>query len=627
MTGLPKPVLDGFQAIGTSDLFMEDIATKITLIGGLGIIAQWLAWRFHLPAIVLLSAVGILAGPVTGILDPRADFGDILRPVIGLAVAVILFEGGLTLNFSEIRDTSKAVRRLVFVGAPIAWGLGTLAAYYVAGLGFFAALILSGIFVVTGPTVIMPLLRNAKLEKRPSALLRWEAIIADPVGALFAVLAFELFLVFGAAGSHHDLDHVLINFAIAMPVGALGGWYLGKIIASIFIRGLVPEFLKAPVILIALLASYVATNHILEEAGLLTVTAMGVSMGNSRIASLSEIRRFKEVITVLLVSALFIILTATLEPATLSALDWRDGCYILLVLVVIRPVTVWLSTVGTGLSWQERFLTGWIAPRGIVAVAVTGLFGANLIEAGNMDGERMIALTFAVVFITVILHGFSLGPLARALGLSLKTAPGLLIIDSNSFSVALARALQTIDVPVTIADGNFTHLKSARYADIPVYFGEILSETREHRLDIHAYSHLLATSDNDAYNTLVCTEMAYEFGRSHVLQLAAEADEKNDNHSMSFTVGGRRLFHDPIDHNTLINRLWKGHTIQITVLTPQFNFDQYLATRQEENLIIGIVRENGTLEFTRPKRYPKAQAGDRIIALGPMQKGNQDIYE
>ena len=171
---------------------MEDIAAKIALIGALGISAQWIAWRFHLPAIVLLAAAGILAGPVFGFLDPRADFEGILRPAIGLAVAVILFEGGLTLNFSEIKDTSKGVRRLVFVGAPIAWFFGAMAAHYVGGLGWPAAAILSGIFVVTGPTVIMPLLRNAKLTKRPSALLRWEAIIADPVGALFAVLALSL---------------------------------------------------------------------------------------------------------------------------------------------------------------------------------------------------------------------------------------------------------------------------------------------------------------------------------------------------------------------------------------------------------------------------------------------------
>ncbi|MEP3266038.1 MAG: sodium:proton antiporter [Hyphomicrobiales bacterium] len=603
---------------------MDDIASKMALIGALGIAAQWIAWRFHLPAIVLLATAGILAGPVFGFIDPREDFGDILRPAIGLAVAVILYEGGLTLNFSEIRDTSKAVRRLVFVGAPIAWGLGALAAHFVAGLGWPAALILSGIFVVTGPTVIMPLLRNAHLTKRPAALLRWEAIIADPVGALFAVLAFELFLVFGTSDAHHDLSTVLIRFAIAMPVGAIGGWYLGKLVAMTFIRGLVPEFLKAPVILMVLLAAYVATNHILEEAGLLTVTAMGVAMGNSRIASLSEMRRFKEVITVLLVSALFVILTATLEPSTLAALDWRDAFYILLLLVLVRPASVWLSTIGADLTWQERLLTSWIAPRGIVAVAVTGLFGASLVDMGNPDGERMVALAFAVVFVTVILHGFSLKPIAKALKLSSDSNPGALLIGGNPFSVMLARELIEIDVPVTIADSNFSHLRDARYAGIPVYLGEILSETREYKIDLHAFSHLLATTDNDAYNALVCTEMSHEFSRSNVFQFAAEADEKHANQTMSFTVGGRRLFLESMSIETAKHNIFKGHTMQTTLLSDTFGMDDYLAARSEENKIVCVIDQNNKLEFASPKGIPSAQAGDRIIAFGKPQKTSQE---
>ncbi|MEP3525944.1 MAG: sodium:proton antiporter [Hyphomicrobiales bacterium] len=603
---------------------MDDIASKMALIGALGIAAQWIAWRFHLPAIVLLATAGILAGPVFGFIDPREDFGDILRPAIGLAVAVILYEGGLTLNFSEIRDTSKAVRRLVFVGAPIAWGLGALAAHFVAGLGWPAALILSGIFVVTGPTVIMPLLRNAHLTKRPAALLRWEAIIADPVGALFAVLAFELFLVFGTSDAHHDLSTVLIRFAIAMPVGAIGGWYLGKLVAMTFIRGLVPEFLKAPVILMVLLAAYVATNHILEEAGLLTVTAMGVAMGNSRIASLSEMRRFKEVITVLLVSALFVILTATLEPSTLAALGWRDAFYILLLLVLVRPASVWLSTIGADLTWQERLLTSWIAPRGIVAVAVTGLFGASLVDMGNPDGERMVALAFAVVFVTVILHGFSLKPIAKALKLSSDSNPGALLIGGNPFSVMLARELIEIDVPVTIADSNFSHLRDARYAGIPVYLGEILSETREYKIDLHAFSHLLATTDNDAYNALVCTEMSHEFSRSNVFQFAAESDEKHANQTMSFTVGGRRLFLESMSIETAKHNIFKGHTMQTTLLSDTFGMDDYLAARSEENKIVCVIDQNNKLEFASPKGIPSAQAGDRIIAFGKPQKTSQE---
>lgn len=596
---------------------MDDIASKIALIGVLGIFAQWLAWRFHLPAIVLLSTAGIIAGPVLGLLNPVEDFGSLFKPVIGLAVAIILFEGGLTLNFAEIRDTSKAVRRLVFVGAPIAWVIGSLAAHFVGGFGWPAALILSGIFVVTGPTVIMPLLRNAKLAKRPAALLRWEAIIADPIGALFAVLAFELYLVFGALDSHHDLSEVMIRFLIAMPVGALGGWYLGKGISALFIRGIVPEFLKAPVIIIVLLAAYVATNHILEEAGLLTVTAMGVAMANTRIASLAEMRRFKEVMTIMLVSALFVILTATLDFELLMSLGWREGLYILLLLLVVRPVSVWLSTVGTELSLSERFLTGWIAPRGIVAVAVTGLFGAALTDLGNPDGQRMVAMAFAVVFITVILHGFSLAPLAKMLGLSSKEKPGLLLVGGNTFSSDLAKELKDLDVPVTVADTNFNHLRGARLAGVPTYYGEILSEAREHRLDVHGFGHLIAASDNDAYNALVCTELAHEFGRSNTLQLATTTDEAHENRALSFTVGGRRLFSKPIKAEDAVEKLRNGYSFQTTQITQEFSFDDYLAQRGDESLVVCVVNEKGSLSFATSSAFPEGKAGDRVISFAP----------
>ena len=183
------------------------------------------------------------------------------------------------------------------------------------------------------------------------------------------------------------------------------------------------------------------------------------------------------------------------------------------------------------------------------------------------------------------------------------------------------------DIPVTIADSNFTHLRDARYADIPVYFGEILSEVREHRLDVHSFSHLIATSDNDAYNALVCTELAHEFGRTNVLQLATSADEKNDNQTMSFTVGGRRLFLNPIDLDEANDRVKSGETIQTTLLSDEFTFDDYLATRSERNRVIGVIKTNGGLEFATPNGKPKAQASDKVLSLGPPQKANQDVYE
>jgi NhaP-type Na+/H+ or K+/H+ antiporter len=277
---------------------MELLVGKLALIGAVGVAAQWLAWRARLPAIVLLLAAGFIAGPVTGVLDPARDFGDLLRPLVALAVALILFEGGLSLSFAEVRETSATVRRLVTVGALIAFGLGTVAAHYLAGLSWPSALVLGAILVVTGPTVVIPLLRHARLKPRAASLLRWEAILADPIGALLAVLVFESVLVMR---TDFAADELLLKVGGAALWALVGGYGFGWATVQAFIRGLIPEFLKAPLVVVVVLVTYAISDLILAESGLLTVTVLGITLGNSRIASLSELRRFKELISVLLV--------------------------------------------------------------------------------------------------------------------------------------------------------------------------------------------------------------------------------------------------------------------------------------------------------------------------------------
>ena len=393
---------------------MESIAVKLAFIGAAGIAAQWVAWRLRLPAIALLLAAGFLAGPVTGFIEPARDFGAVYKPAIGLAVAIILFEGGLTLNFHEIRETSKAVRRIVIFGGPLTWVGAALAAHFIGGLSWTVSIILGAILVVTGPTVIMPLLRSARLKSRPASLLRWEAIVNDPIGALFAVISFEVFLVIGGG---HEADSLLLHIALAAGYALVAGFGFAQLLIWAFTRGSVPEYLKAPVLFAAVLVVFATANLFLEESGLLAVTIMGIRMANSRIASLAELRRFKETVTILLVSGLFVMLTAALEWPVIRSLDWRAAGFVVALLFVIRPAAIFIATIATGLTWQERLLTAWIAPRGIVAVAVASLFGTLLAGFGVEDGQSMVAFTFAVVTATIFLHGFTLSPLARLLGL------------------------------------------------------------------------------------------------------------------------------------------------------------------------------------------------------------------
>jgi len=588
---------------------MDEIVLKLAVIGAAGIAAQWIAWRLHLPAIVLLLLAGFVAGPATGFLDPAADFGSVYRPMVSIAVAIILFEGGLTLNFKEISETSTAVRRIIMYAGPLVWGMAALAAHFIGGLSWPTAIVLGAILVVTGPTVIMPLLRQAQLDARPASLLRWEAIVNDPIGALFAVLAFEFILVYAGL---HQADNLAVLVVVGFGLAIGGGWLAAKLIVWSFVRGHVPEYLKAPVLLASVVAVYAATNMVLEEAGLLTVTVMGLALANSRIASLTDMRRFKETITTLLVSGVFIILTASLSGDDIRSLDWRAALFVAALLIVIRPLAIMLATIRSGATMQERILTSWIAPRGVVAVAVSGLFGTLLADIGVEDAGRMVAFTFAVVVTTIILHGFTLAPLAGFLGLKKTSKPGILIVGGSRWSTALAAKLKEAEVPVMLADQNWNHLAEARLASIPVYFGEVLSESAHHTIDPKRFSSLIATGDNDAYNALVCTDFGPELGRSHVYQIG-RIDEKA-RQALNFTLGGRSLTKEPVSFLDLRDRLLKGWTFQLTRLTDEFGWKDYEASRPEGALILLWIKPSSSIVFASTTSNSPG-ANDRILSF------------
>ncbi|MEO0995792.1 MAG: cation:proton antiporter, partial [Pseudomonadota bacterium] len=331
---------------------MDNLTLTFALIGVLGVGSQWLAVRLKLPAIVFMLVAGVLAGPVFGLLDPRADFGALFSPIIGIAVAVILFEGGITLNFHELRDAALPVRRLCTWGAALGWSLNTAAAHWIAGLDLTTAAVFGGILVVTGPTVILPLLRQARLSPRVSSTLRWEAIVNDPVGALFAVLAFEVAVASQSDHLTEAAGHLILGVVVASAVGFVAGRGLG----IGFRRGLVPEYMKAPILFASVLAVYASTDWVLHESGLLAVTVMGIVMANMRLPSLGELKRFKEQVTVLLVSGVFVILAATLDFDSLAALDWTAVAFVLAIMVLARPIAVMLSLIGTALPMRERVL-------------------------------------------------------------------------------------------------------------------------------------------------------------------------------------------------------------------------------------------------------------------------------
>jgi NhaP-type Na+/H+ or K+/H+ antiporter len=597
---------------------MHDVGLKLAIIGFAGIAAQWFAWRLHLPAIALLLLGGLLLGPGFHVIDVSRDFGEIYRPVVSLAVAIILFEGGLTLNFREIRETSKAVRRLITIGGPLAFLLGSLAGHYAGGLSWQVAIVLGGILVVTGPTVIMPMLRQAHLKTRPASLLRWEAIINDPLGALYAVIAFEIILILN---SGHEASSLLLEVFLAFGVAIGGALLLARSVVWLFTRGHVPEFLKAPVLVALALMAFAATNLLLEEAGLLTVTVMGIALANSRIASLAEMRRFKETITVLLVSGVFVLLTASLTRETILSLGWEAAAFVFAILFVVRPIAVFVATIGTGITWQERLLTAWIAPRGIVAVAVTGLFSATMMDLGMEGAQKMIAYTFAVVAATILLHGFSLAPMARMLGLRSDAKPGLLIVGGSLWTTALAEKVMAMGTPVHVADDNWNRLAASRQRNIPTYFGDVMSERAHNELNLHSWAACIAATDNTAYNALVCTQLGPEIGRNRVFQLGGRGE--NERRDLHFTIGGRPLTKEGLGFEELNDRMLQGWTFTSTPITGEFGFEQFLESRPEGTIILFWVRSNGDLRFASTDKESVPNPGSIVLTFGPRLRNSE----
>ena len=623
-------------AAGSVDAHHHEASTlpfKIALIGALGIGAQWLAWKLQRPAIVLMAIAGLIFGPLIGYLmglpvptfvhdalqmfrlDPQVDFGDVYRPMIGIAVAIILFEGGLNLNFKHLGDAKQAVVRMVLLAGPIAWGLGTLAAHYLVGLDWDLAAMVGGLFIVTGPTVIMPLLRQAHLQSKPANVLKWEGIVNDPVGALFAVIVFEFIRITQMEAS---MAMVFGRIAFACILGTVVGIISGIGMAWAFRRGIIPEYLKAPVVLAWVLVIYVIANTLANETGLLAVTALGMTMANTKFASMVEMRRFKENIAIILVSGVFVMLTATLTPQVLEAFfaNWDVAFFVLAMMFIVRPIAVMVSTLWSGLSWKESLLVSLIAPRGIVAVAVAGLFAAEMTALGRQDGAVFVPLAFALVFATVLFAGFFIGPLAHMLKLDSGDGDGVLIVGANPWSLGLAKALKDLHIKVTVADTNWRRLRGARLEGHETFYGEVLSENADYSLDHSGFNILIAASPNEAYNALVCVEFAPELGRHRVFQVGARENDEDDSESIAFTSRGRTLTSRGRSFDALTRDWWGGWRFRATNLSEEYTLDDLYKDRGDDLDLVLARKPDGTLEFIQPGQEFRAE-GATVLSFCP----------
>ncbi len=581
-------------------------------IGMVGVLTQWFAWWVKLPAILFLLLIGLLVGPVTGILDPDALFGELLFPMVSLSVAVILFEGSLTLRMSDIRGHGKVVSNLVSIGAAVTWLLVALSTHVFMEVSLGLSFLFGALVVVTGPTVIVPILRTVRPRSNLANILRWEGILIDPLGAILAVLVYTYIISDQGA----VIGSVLEVFGLLVLFGSLVGVFAALLVWYVFRQQWIPSYLRNVFTLTLVFTVFAVSNHLEHESGLLAVTVMGIMLANLPDIHLEDILDFKESLSLLLISGLFIILAARLDLEQFREL----GVMALLVLVVImfvaRPLSVFVSTLGSGLEFREKLLLSWIAPRGIVAAAVSALFSIKLEAAGYPAATFLIPMTFMVIIGTVSIQSATAGIIARMLGLSEPHPNGVLIAGGNPVALAVGVALHEQGYQVMLADRRWDNLSQARMKGLNTFFGSPISEHADRHMDLVGYGSLLAISTQPDFNALACLRFRQEFGANAVyeLQVSPEKDSRQKQR-VSVQHRGTLLFGEDVTYGRIASLLTKNAEIRSTQLGAEFGFQDYLDKYQDRVIPFFAIAPNERLYMFGVGRQPEPESGWTILGL------------
>lgn len=580
-------------------------------IGVLSLLCQWLAWRIRIPAILPLLMCGLLVGPGLHILKPDLLFGDLLFPLVSLAVAIILFEGSLTLEFRQIQGHGAMVRNLVSIGVIVTFAIIALATYLLMGTDWRISALFGALVVVTGPTVIIPMLRSVKPSAKIANILRWEGIIIDPIGALLAVVVYEFII----SSRDTAILNTLQTFGTTLFIGFGFGWAAARILTEALTRSWLPHYLQNPATLTFMLGIYAMSNFIEHESGLLTVTVMGMVMANSRKLDIDGILEFKESLSVLLISALFILLAARLDLSTFVALGMPMLALLVVIIFVARPASVWLSAAGLDLNWKEKLLLSWIAPRGIVAAAVSALFAIKLGDLGWQHADILIPMVFMVIITTVVLQGLTAKYLAMGLGLQEPPAQGFLIFGANDSARAIAKTLLELGIKLRIADTNWENLRQARMEGIPVYFGNPASEHASNHVDLTGIGRLLVLSPYKQLNPVVSMHFIDWFGDDKVFGLGGDNESRASHQlseSYSQTLG---LFAEGMSYSKLASLRAQKALVKKTNLSETFSFENYKEQYGQRSLpLFAIDEHNYCHVFTEQHKF-SPKAGWTIVAL------------
>ena len=612
----------------------------LALVIVVAVAAQWLAWQLGIPSILVLLLVGFGLGQLA---NPDVILGrDVLFAGVTITVGIILFEGSLSLRIAHVRDLGRPVLRLCTVTVAIAWALITFSALAV-GFAFEVALLVGAILVVTGPTVIAPILRQLRPTRRVSSLLRWEGIVVDPIGAVLALLVFQAMV---AGGIGDALPTVLLSLAKTLVVGFGVALALGYVLELLMRRHAIPDFLHGVVFLAAAVGALTVSNMIQPDSGLLTVTVLGVYLGNRPDLHLEHVREFKEHLQVLFVGGLFVVLAGRVTPEQLWAVLPKALVFLALLVLVVRPVSILLGLFRTRVSREERTLLAFMAPRGIVAASITSIFALDLTHAGEQaatkasqasgaaassyaahahelerlagEAQQMVPLVFIVIVCTVTIYGFGVGRLAERLHLASTSPQGVLFAGAHPWVVQAARRLDELGVQTLIVAREYLDLSRARMAGLNTVTANILSEFAVQDMDMSGIGTLLAATRDDEHNATATREFARVLGRANVYQLRRSEQREgrvSTRKDAASHLTGRAAFVPPLSHRELQERVRSGMEVRRTRLTDEFTLSDLRSTYDGQLVLMFVRKDGSTTLVHEDMKLPEKDAD--VVFLGP----------
>jgi NhaP-type Na+/H+ or K+/H+ antiporter len=588
----------------------------------LSVVAQWLAWKIKVPAILPLIIIGLAFGPLSTFVTPYGDklldgddifSGDFLFSFVSISVGVILFEGGLTLKLSEIRHQAGVVRNLLIFGPIITLVGGGFAAHYLLDLDYRLAFLFGALIIVSGPTVVLPILRNTRPNERINNVLKWEGILIDPLGALIAVLVYEFIQTshFQNSDTLEVFKEFFITIASGVFVGALAAFFLRWAMK----KNRLPSYLRNVVALGLVIFAFTFSELIHPEAGLMAATCMGIVLANIKVDSFNKILSFKEDVSIILISVLFILLSSRIDMVLISKLGWKSIALFGVVMFIIRPLYVWLSTMGSKFNWKEVFFMSWVGPKGIVAAAVASLFSLQLAgsESSQIDAaqaELILPLTFLMIVGTVVIQGLTAKPLAKILKVERTDPKGVLFAGANENSRFLATFLRDQKVPVMLADTSRVNIKEAQRLGFDVYEGNIVADNVFDDLDLTSIGKLMAMTSSSEINSLACKWFESEFGEDKVYRLASKKELELKELELSSSI----LFEGKVDYLNLAQSIRAQQKIMVEPCSDIEAYESLLKKHRNRIIPLFILDHEGEPEIIT-KELPNFSKGDRLAFI------------